>query len=477
MSIPNGTPKYLKITPRLCLLGLALCSLATSGCTQLVSPIDAIPADRVPADLLVQPSRDTRPIDYARLRRTPDKDYLLDKGDVLGIFIDGVLGQLNEAPPIRLPDGVSDLPPAIGYPVPVRDNGTLPLPLVKPIYVKGLTLEQAELAIKRAYAEAGVLSEAIVPEAEELASPDQQDSSVTDNQDGSPAAATEVRTIVTLMTKRKYRVLVIRQDNFADDAREVTQGGLSVQRKAEVGLGQVLQLAEGENDVLQALSLTGGLPGFRAKNEVKIYRGANEKDYAEQDRKILDHYRRYYNNPDPCFVPPPLPELDDAIRIPLRLGPDEVPTFKPTDVVLGEGDIVVVESREKEVFYTGGLLGGGEFPLPRDYDLDVLTAMSIARQGYGALEAGMQGGGGGFQGIGQAVGLIPPSQLIVLRELPGNKQIAIEVDLTKAINDPRSRILVAPGDKLILRRKSIEEFLNFSSATFFTFGIRELFAN
>ena len=80
-------------------------------------------------------------------------------------------------------------------------------------------------------------------------------------------------------------------------------------------------------------------------------------------------------------------------------------------------------------------------------------------------------------GGGQMVREIPPGQLIVLRELPGNKQIAIEVDLTKAINDPRSRILVAPGDKLILRHKSIEEILNFGASTFFTFGIAELFRN
>ena len=139
-----------------------------------------------------------------------------------------------------------------------------------------------------------------------------------------------------------------------------------------------------------------------------------------------------------------------------------------------DGDIVVVASREKEVFYTAGLLGGGEYPLPRDYDLDVLTAMSIAKQGFGAVEQ-QNGGGGGLGNAAQFIGQIPPGQLIVLRELPGNRQIAIEVDLVKAINEPRSRILVAPGDKLILRHKPVEEILNFSLGTFFTFGIRQLF--
>jgi hypothetical protein len=274
------------------------------------------------------------------------------------------------------------------------------------------------------------------------------------------------------MKRRTYRVLVIRQDNFAAQ-NDATQSGLTVQKGTSQALSSVLQLEEGKNDVLQALSLSGGLPGFRAKNEVKIYRGGSEKNYAEKDRRVLEHYQTYFMNCDPCFIPPDFQAEEDAILIPLRLGPGEVPQFKQQDVILNDGDIVVVESREREVFYTGGLLGGGEYPLPRDYDIDVLTAMSIAKQGFGALQD--RNGGGG--GRGGQMREIPPGQLIVLRELPGNKQIAIEVDLTKAINDPRSRILVAPGDKLILRHKSIEEILNFGASTFFTFGIAELFRN
>lgn len=462
MSTLNDKPSNRQAASCL-LLGVALLSLWNTGCTQLVAPIDAIPAARVPDELLVPPSGETRPIDFTRLRRPPIQEYVLDKGDVLGIFIDGVLGNVNEAPPIRLPEGTSDLPPAIGYPVPVRDNGTLPLPLIKPIFVKGLTVPETEAAIKRAYAAAGVLTV--------------KSKSATDEEGAveQPADISQVRTIVTQMKKRTYRVLVVRQDNFANATNEVTGGGLSLQRTVGAGMGTVLQLSEGENDVLQALSVTGGLPGFRAKNEVKIYRGGSEQDYAAKDRRVLEHYQNYHANCDACFVPPSLPEDDDAIRIPLRLGPNEVPQFKPADVILQDGDIVVVESREKEVFYTGGLLGGGEYPLPRDYDLDVLTAMSLAKQGFGALEQNRGGGGGGLGGAAQSIGNIPPGQLIILRELPGNQQVAIEVDLTKAINDPKSRILIAPGDKLILRHKTIEEVLNFGLGTFFTFGIRQLF--
>ena len=45
-----------------------------------------------------------------------------------------------------------------------------------------------------------------------------------------------------------------------------------------------------------------------------------------------------------------------VVRIPLRLPPDEPPPFRPEDVVLQTGDIVFIEARDTEVFYTGGLL-------------------------------------------------------------------------------------------------------------------------
>ncbi len=38
----------------------------------------------------------------------------------------------------------------------------------------------------------------------------------------------------------------------------------------------------------------------------------------------------------------------------------------------------MIQSRDREKFYTGGVLGGGEHLLPRDYDLDILVAIAIA---------------------------------------------------------------------------------------------------
>ncbi len=69
---------------------------------------------------------------------------------------------------------------------------------------------------------------------------------------------------------------------------------------------------------------------------------------------------------------------------------------------------------------------------------------------------------------------VPPGRLYILRKTPCNGQIAIEVDLTTAINDPRQRPLIQAGDMLILQYKCEEEAVNFGVATFFTYGIAQL---
>jgi len=52
------------------------------------------------------------------------------------------------------------------------------------------------------------------------------------------------------------------------------------------------------------------------------------------------------------------------------------------------------------------------------------------------------------------------SDLIVVRKLPCGGQLPIRVDLNRALQDPTHRILVQPGDTLILRYKIYEEAIN-----------------
>ncbi len=411
-----------------------------TGCTAVLSPIDTIPAERLPPQFLAEPQAQKEPIDVSRLRVPKPPYYLLDKGDVLGVFIEGVLGTVDDAPPVVIPMEGSDIPPAIGFPVPVREDGTISLPLVKPIPVRGLNIQQVEQLVSRTY------------------------------RDGEKPLLTEdARIIVTLIRERTYRVFVVRQDNSPGGQGLVQaqqlQTGIS-DRQDLTSRGFALQMPADKNDLLNALTQTGGMPGVNAKSEVRILRG-DRISQANRDKEVEEFYRSHSADEFPYGVLPPVGDESNVVKIPTRLNPGEQVNFRTEDIILREGDIVYVDSRDTEFYYTGGLLRGGQFLVPRDFDLDVIGAMSISGT---SIAAGNSFGSqfGGVQGV-------PPTELVVLRQLPGNQQIAIRVDVNRAINDRRSRILVKAGDTLLLRYKPQEEFVNFGLGTFFTYGITSLF--
>ncbi len=431
-------------------LGLALLGMLSAGCSTITQPISGIPARRIPPQFLAQSKNNLVPLDPARLSQEPPRDYLLDDGDILGIYIEGILpfvppDRPPEPPPVNFPDATSQLDPSLGFPIAVINDGTIQLPNLEPIKVRGLTIDQTRDLIRKYYLDSEILRE-----------------------------SSRLQPIVTLMKERTYNVIVIRQDMGAVGGGGGGAGQAGFTRATDYSAtGRMLKLKAYQNDVLNALMESGGLPGVNAKNEVKILR-ASRADQRRRDEFVQQFYQQYYCNPDPCGCPPPLPEDPSILKIPLRLPPGTIPEFGPENVVLEDGDIVYIESRDAEVFYTGGLLPGGEFKIPRDYDLDVLTAMALSG---GGISRQQNGGGGGMGGIGGMVGQVPPGMLYVLRKTPCNGQITIAVDLAKANVDPRERILVQPGDILVLRFKPSEEILNFSLGTFFTFGIQYALSN
>jgi hypothetical protein len=313
--------------------------------------------------------------------------------------------------------------------VPIREDGTVALPLVDPIKLSGLTLTQATMAIRRAY----TIDRKILPEGKD-------------------------RILVTLQRKRKFKVLVVREEagnnsNIQTGGGNVGGLGLGLSKR---GTGAVIALDAYENDLLHAMSATGGMPGLDAENEVLIFRGTG-MDAAVRDRLLAD----LNAGRDPCTDVQQLPDDVNIVRIPLRFFPDEVPDFTEDDIILQTGDIVFVQSRDREVYYTAGALRGGAQQLPRDYDLDVLGAIALAQGniGYGGVssQSGIGGTGGG--GGGQNVGL-PPTRAIILRKLPGHRQISIKVDLCKALSNPAERILIQPEDVIVVQYTLLEELGN-----------------
>ena len=137
------------------------------------------------------------------------------------------------------------------------------------------------------------------------------------------------------------------------------------------------------------------------------------------------------------------PLEDSNIRTIALRGHDQF--IRPDDISLESGDVIVIPSRKHEVFYVVGRLSqtntvrftvgdrerelGVGFILPRDREIDVVTAVTMA--GYiDPIES--------------------PTTVTVHRILPNGYPLLVNVDLIAARYDPRETILVEPGDIIYL---------------------------
>lgn len=432
---------------RFLLLFLGATSL---GCVSVSNPLaNGIPVRRLPPELLAEPRGDKRPIPLTLLRQDRPDAYRYDTGDVLGIWIEGIIGDRNQVPPVNFPQQ-GDLEPAVGFPFPVREDGTISLPLVDPVKVAGLTQQEATAEVRFAYTKRKQL--------------------LVEGRD---------RIIVTLLRRRESRVLVVRQEaggGAGSGGSASTAGGRNVSFSfgaisnagtAGRSQGYAVDLPAYENDVLNALVKTGGLPGFESIDEVIIERGG----YAvgrDKDRLAAEVEQRYQKRSN-WHKGTPVSALEGEITvIPLRMRANEPIPFSPRDILLQTGDVVYVRAREADLYYTGGLLPPGEYSLPRDYDLDVVKAvLRIGGPIVTSFNANNINGGVTGSGVGSPT----PSLLTVLRQTPGGGQVPIVVDLNRALRDPRENISVQAGDILILQERPSEGMTRYFTQSFFDFTL------
>ena len=409
------------VSPRLLVGVLLLCS-TLGGCAAMTNPVaDAIPVSRLPSEVIGRRREEERTIPLTLLRQKPPDVYRLDSGDLLGIWIEGILGEKGQPPPLRLPEQ-GNIPPAFGYPVGVREDGTIDLPYIEPLKVKGDTVAEVRDAIHKAY----TVDRHILQMGRD-------------------------RIIVSLMRPRQYHILVVRQDTGAVSLGGTgisTAGGLVGQTKR--GSGYVLDLPAYENDVLNALARTGGFPGLDAHNEVTIERGSF-KEGMEIQTTVQNCAQRLGASSGRGS--------DVYVRIPLRMRPGEKPPFTAEDVILRTGDILFIEARDTEVFYTGGLLQSGQHALPRDYSIDVVEALALVNGSLinGALNVNNLAG----NVLEPGIGFPSPSLVTILRRTPGGGQIPIRISLNRALRDPRERVLIQPGDVLILQETLAESLTRY----------------
>ena len=149
----------------------------------------------IPAELLAESKEGFEPIPWPLLQRTPEKRSLLVPGDVLGVYVEGVLGDESRLPPVNIPAS-GNIPPSMGYPIPVRSDGTISIPLIDPLPVEGLTIEDAEAKLVKAY-----------------------------TVDKKILAPGEERIILTMIRQKHVQINVIRQDSLGPGSAAVCAHG------------------------------------------------------------------------------------------------------------------------------------------------------------------------------------------------------------------------------------------------------------
>jgi len=378
----------------------------SGGCAAISNPVaDGIPVNRLPAEVLGRPRSDLKPIPLTILRQREVELYTLDKGDVLAIVAEDIIAPAGVAPPVRMPDQ-NNRTAAIGFPVPVGDDGTIGLPRLKPIPVKGKTLKEVEALIRDA-ATGGSGNEPILGK----------------------KTIDQVRISVQLLERRSYSITVVREDS--QPIQQQTTQGATVFGGTRKGSGITIRLPAGENDVLHALNASGGPPGLDAKNEVLVFRGT-------------------YDPADPSKA---------AIRIPLRVYPEQSLSLPESDIILKDGDVMLIETRDTDVYYLAGVGGSRQFQLPRDYDLDVFHALAIA--GAPLVNGGFTSNAFVAQSVSAGIGTPSPALVTVLRKLENGQQIPIRVELDRALKDPRERIRIQPGDIIVMQERPADAALRY----------------
>lgn len=423
----NRYPHFACTATRSTLL-LAIAVSAFSGCTSLTSHRDPIPASRLPCQLRACVKGRQMPFPLTSLGQDRPAAHVIGAGDKLGVYVYGVVpSSKDESPVIQRTQPVNQryYPPngsisgaTVGLPMEVDSEGLLDMPIIGPINVSGMTLSQASAEIKQRYLEKNILK-----------------------------SGTE-RAQISLITPRVRRIVVIREDTPAPNVTMLPAGQVDHIHR---GSAEVIDLPIYENDVLHALAATGGLPGTDAARELWVFkRKGLTNPHAICPEELRIHTVGYHDQDDSdCEC------QKQVLNIPLTGCPGEGTPYTQSNVILNDGDVVFLPRRE-EFFYTGGLIGGAKVPLPRDEDIDVIEAISLAR--------GSVGGPLGQSGFALATGtpghMVRPSRVTVVRKLNDGRQFTIRVDLKRAMEDPNERILIQADDLVMLEFRKHEAIAN-----------------
>lgn len=376
------SPKQLAVT----LIGL-LSLINITGCyAPFRSP--AIPAHCL-SDSYRTPIRSfASKLNLASLSVPVEADYFLGPNDIIEVVVAGLSN----------PGSEERVRPILAT---IMSDGKIRLPLVGEVEVGGKNLSQAQKAIDDAYLEGEIL--------------------------------TNPKTSVSLSEPATFSIPII----------------------GEVNAPGVHSLRANSNDVPHALALAGGLSEYSAE-VIEVHRRLTTEDLTETP---------FAGAADGELIPLPSPvqglsgeplesQPNIVLKIPLRGGTpmivdDNQSTLQEylslDDVRLRPGDVIVVPRLPDEVFFVVGQLNdnnalnfrvsnldrrlGNAFLLPKDRDVDVVTAVAMA---------------------GYIDPIDSPTTVTVHRSIPGQPPMLIHVDLIAARYQWNENVYVQPGDIIYL---------------------------
>jgi protein involved in polysaccharide export with SLBB domain len=414
-----------------------------------------IPACQLPDEYRLPRRTAGPPLNLSSLTIPPQGDYILGPDDVLDVTIHSLYPGA-EVKPVR---------------VRVMANGEVYLPMVGAVKVGGMNLVEANKVITDGYANGFIRDP-------------RTNVTLAEKSTTSIVVLGEVRNPgVQLLPKYQNDIAhaIAAAGGFAEDAADEIEVHRRVPKLNRVCLvGLTTRPHQPDESVKTADVVTIERPG--EKDEVILIDYPLESDGGHASGKVATSTEGQMGvtAQRPADVPndvladsqvQPAKNGEESgmriVRIPLRGRPQQ--PLGMEDVRVQEGDVIVVPSRKAEVFYVVGKLAstnfvrfnigarerdlGAGFLLPRDREIDVVTAVAMA---------------------GYIDPIDSPTTVTLQRVAPDGEHMLIIVDLIAARHDRTQTILVEAGDIIYLNpdapwwfRRTFDRLVE----NFFSFGM------
>ncbi len=432
------------IRQRLSLLATVAILVSLPGC---FAPLRShgIPASQLPDSFRNPVNKYLPEINISSLSSPPPAEYLLGPGDVLEVIIPDLFGETSFRP-LRTQ---------------VQDNGFIQLPRVGSLFVGGYSLQAAQTIVNNALAngilvnpaasvtlvEKGtvnvlVLGEVHNPGIHALPRYENDIAHAIAAAGGFTVdAADEIEVHRRQPTPSLSRGVIPSSQNYYNHNGAIQQTGY--QSSEDNPVIERRALAHSENR-LQSQSMIPAMNSSYRSSRPRTTLGHSLEVRRPALNQVLPAQVQPSASPHSSVSQFDAPTQSGAIlRIPLR-GYD-IATLDVQQTVLNPGDVIVVPPAVQEVFYVVGKLSeqnrtrfsldarnreiGNGFLLPKDRDIDVVTAVAMA---------------------GYIDPIDSPTTVTVHRHQPDGESLLVHVDLIAARYDKRESILVQPGDIIYL---------------------------